>query len=30
MRGVIFVQIGKMEYYVFENDAILLHELFGK
>lgn len=30
MRAVIFVQFGYMDYHVYENDAILFHELFGK
>ena len=30
MKEVLFVQIGKMEYFVYENDAIMFHELFGK
>lgn len=30
MKAVVFLEFGKMEYYVFENDAFMLSELFKK
>jgi DNA mismatch repair ATPase MutS len=30
MNAIIFVQIGGMEFFAFENDAILLHEMYKK
>lgn len=30
MNAVIFLQFGKMEFFAFENDAIILHEMFKK
>lgn len=30
MKAVVFLEFGKMEYFVFENDAILLSEISKK
>lgn len=30
MNAIVFVMIGKMEFFAFENDAIVLHEMFKK
>ncbi len=30
MNAIIFLQFGKMEFFAFENDAIILHEMFKK
>ena len=30
MKAVVFLEFGKMEYFAFENDAILLNEITKK